>query len=165
MRMRKMIPIPLLAVLAVLGAFPVAFATHSTPFNGSFSGSFTITSTTPTTKATITATGHLEHLGKTTFAGKATMTGTSECGGFTATEQETFTAANGDQIFASATDVACPTSNPNIIHVTASATITGGTGRFAHASGSFTTQVTAAAASPTATTGTISGTSTGTITY
>jgi len=164
--MKRMILVPaILAVLAVLRAFPAAFATHSRPLNGSFSGSFTITSTMPTTKATITATGHFEHLGMTTFEGKAAATGMSECGGFTATEQETFTAANGDQIFASATDVACPTSNPNVIHVTASATITGGSGRFAHASGSFTTDVSAMAASPTATTGTISGTSTGTITY
>ena len=117
------------------------------------------------TKATITATGHYEHLGLTTFVGKATMTGPSECGGFTATEQETFTSANGDQLFASATDTACSTSNPNVIHITASVTITGGTGRFADASGSFTTQASAVAASPTATSGTLSGTSTGTITY
>jgi hypothetical protein len=164
--MKRLILIPsILAILAITGGFPIVFSTHSTPFNGSFSGTFTITSTTPTTKATITATGNYEHLGKTTVLGKASMTGASECGGFTATEQETFTAANGDQIFATAIDVACPTSNPNVIHVTASSTITGGTGRFAHASGSFTTQVSATAASPTATTGTISGTSTGTIAY
>ncbi len=164
--MKIMILIPvILVVVAVLGVFPVAFASHSRPFNGNFSGTFTITSTTPTTKATITGTGHYEHFGKTTVLGKATMTGASECGGFTATEQETFTAANGDQIFATAIDIACPTSNPNVIHVTASSTITGGTGRFVHASGSFTTQVSAMAASPTAMTGTLSGTSTGTITY
>jgi hypothetical protein len=164
--MKRLILIPsILAMLAITGAFPIVFSTHSASFNGSFSGTFTITSTTPTTKATITATGNYEHLGKTTVLGKATMTGASECGGFTATEQETFTAGNGDQIFATAIDVACPTSNPNVIHVTASSTITGGTGRFADASGSFTTQVSAVAASPTATTGTLSGTSTGTITY
>lgn len=164
--MKKLILIPaIFAILAMIGAFPIAFATHSGTFEGSFSGTFSITSTTPTTKATITGTGHYEHLGKTTVLGKATMTGGSECGGFTATEQETFTSANGDQIFATAIDVACPTSNPNVIHVTATSTITGGTGRFADASGSFTTQVSAAAASPTATTGTLSGTSTGTLTY
>ena len=163
--MKKLILLPaILATLAITSAFPVAFATHSTPFNGSFSGSFILTSTMPP-KATITGTGNYEHLGLTTFVGKATATGMSECGGFTATEQETFTAANGDKIFASAIDIACPTSNPNIIHVTASSTITGGTGRFAHASGSFTTHVSASEASPTATSGTISGTSTGTITY
>jgi len=164
--MKRMIVIPtIIAVIVVLGALPVAFATHLRPLNGSFSGNFTITSITPTTKATITATGYYEHLGLTTFVGKATMTGPSECGGFTATEQETFTAANGDQLFASATDTACATSNPNVIHITASVTITGGTGRFADASGSFTTQASAVAASPTATSGTLSGTSTGTITY
>src|SRR6267143_7000541 len=94
-RMKRMIVIPvILAVVAVLGAFPVTFATHSAPLNGSFSGNFTITSTTPATKATITATGYYEHLGLTTFVGKATMTSPSECGGFTEIEKETFYAAN-----------------------------------------------------------------------
>src|SRR5437879_12142317 len=97
-RMKRMIVIPtIIAVMAVLGALPVTFATHSTPLNGSFSGSFTIISTTPTTKATITATGHYEHLGRTTFVGKATMTGPSESDGFHATEQNTHTTANGDK--------------------------------------------------------------------
>jgi hypothetical protein len=164
--MKRLILIPaILGILAIANAFPMALATSPRAFEGRFSGAFTITSTTPTTKATITATGNYEHLGKTTFLGLATMTGGSECGGFTATEQETFTAANGDQIFATGADVACSTSNPNVIHLTDSTTITGGTGRFANASGSFTTQVDATAASPTATTGTLSGTSTGTITY
>ena len=151
-----------ISVLALLSAFPVVFASHPTPFNGSLSGTLAITSTTPTT-VTATATGNYAHLGNTTWLAEATATGPSDCGGFTTTEEDTFTAANGDQIFASATGVACPTSNASMIHVTASATITGGTGRFAHVSGSYTIQLTLAFA--TATTGTLSGTSTGTITY
>src|SRR5947209_14474577 len=103
--------------------------------NVSFTGNITLTNITTPTKSTITATAHYEHLGLTTFVGKATMTGASDCGGFTATGQETFTAANGDQTFASATETACPTSNPNVIPITASAIITGGTRRFADASG------------------------------
>ncbi len=160
-----MIVVPtILAVIALLGVLPVAFASNSRTFNGSFSGTFTITPGTPTT-LTGTATGHYEHLGKTTILAKATITGASECGGFTATEEDTFTAANGDQIFATANDIACPTSSPNTIQLTASSTITGGTGLFVHASGSFTTQVSAATASPTATTGTSTGATTGTIVY
>src|SRR2546428_11587722 len=96
--MKRMIVIPtILAVVALLGALPVAFASHSRPLNGSFSGTFIITSTTPVTKATITATGHYEHLGLTMFVGKATMTGASDCGGFFATEQKKSTSANGAQ--------------------------------------------------------------------
>src|SRR2546428_10145453 len=151
----------ILAVLAMLGAFPVVFASHSRPFNGSFSGSFTLTSATT---ATITSTGDFEHLGKTTFASTAAGTGSSAAceGGLTATEQETFTAANGDQLFSSAMDAICPTS-PTAFQLTASFTITGGTGRFADASGSGTTQLSGVDTSMT--TGTFSGTSTGTISY
>jgi len=151
------------AIMAVLlvGAFPVVFASHSTPFGGSFSGSFTLTSATT---ATITSTGNFEHLGKTTFASTATGTGSSAAceGGLTAIEQETFTAANGDQLFSSSMDVICPTS-PTAFQLTASFTITGGTGRFADASGSGTTQLSGVDTSMT--TGTFSGTSTGTISY
>ena len=161
MRMKIFTP-AVISVLVLLSAFPVVFASHGTPFNGSLAGTFAIASATPTTTIIGTATGYFEHLGKTAFVARATVTGTSVCGGFSTTEDDTFTAASGDQIFASATGVACPTSNPNMIHVTASATITGGTGRFAHASGSYTIQLTLAFA--TATTGTLSGTSTGTIT-
>src|SRR3989442_15480431 len=97
MRMKRMIVIPtMIAVIAVLGAFPVTFATHSTPLNGSFSGNFTITSTNPT-KATITATGHYEHLGLTTFVGKATMTGPSDCGGVCRAAQKQLSARHRGQ--------------------------------------------------------------------
>src|SRR2546426_6027573 len=113
--MKRMIVIPtILAVVAVLGAFPVTFATHLIPLNGSFSGNFTITSTTPTTKATITATGHYEHLGLTTFVGKATMTGASECGGVFPTGQTNLTATNGDQSFTSATPTSRATTKPDV---------------------------------------------------
>src|SRR5713101_2703408 len=128
--MKRLILIPtILGVLAMLGAFPVAFASHSTPFNGSFSGTFTLTSQTT---ASITGSGHLEHLGETTLAALSTTTGSASCqGGFTATEHDTFTAANGDKLFASANEVICPTS-PNTFQLTGPLTIAGGTGRFEH---------------------------------
>src|SRR2546425_7201679 len=102
--MKRMIVIPtILAVVALLGALPVAFASHSRPLNGSFSGTFIITSTTPVTKATITATGHYEHLGLTMFVGKATMTGASDCGGCAPTRQAKSTTTNKAHLIPPAT--------------------------------------------------------------
>ena len=156
-----MILVPaILAVLAILGAFPAAFATHSRPYNGSFSGSFTLPSSTT---ASISGTGNEEHLGKVMFVATSITTGQAECGGFTAKEQDTTTAANGDKLFESANDVFCPTSDPHVFQLTASSTIDGGTGRFSDASGSTIAHVTVVQTSMTG--GTFSGTFTGTITY
>jgi hypothetical protein len=48
-----------------------------------------------------------------------------------------FTAANGDRLIAEGTGKGVPTDTPNVTLVTENFTITGGTGRFAGASGSF----------------------------
>jgi hypothetical protein len=48
-----------------------------------------------------------------------------------------FTAANGDTLSAEFTGQATPTSTPGVLYIEEKATITGGTGRFAHATGSF----------------------------
>ena len=50
-----------------------------------------------------------------------------------------FVAANGDSIYTVGTGQATPTGEPNVFHVVENMTITGGTGRFAGASGNFTT--------------------------
>lgn len=49
-----------------------------------------------------------------------------------------FVAANGDTILATFTGQATPTTDPNVFSLVEVATITGGTGRFARATGSFT---------------------------
>jgi len=156
----KFLIISIVGLLTILGAFPAAFATHSTPFNGMGSGTFTDTS--PTT-VLITGTGHYDHLGLTTLRFPSTITGPATCGGFTATEQDTYTAANGDSVFQTVHDTICPTTTPNAFTLTGSFTVTGGTGRFADASGSGTVQASITFTS--ATTGTFSGTQTGTISY
>jgi hypothetical protein len=51
-----------------------------------------------------------------------------------------FTAANGDTLIAEWTGLGFPTDDPNVISIVEHATITGGTGRFANASGSFTVE-------------------------
>src|SRR5438132_13420492 len=95
--MKTMIIVPTILVIAVLGLLPVTFASSSSTFNGSFSGTFTITSGTSTT-ITGHATGPYDHLGQTTILAKVTITGASEYGAFTANEEDTFTAANGYHI-------------------------------------------------------------------
>ena len=55
----------------------------------------------------------------------------------------TFTAANGDQLAATTTGAEDAFTPPNISHVTQTATIVGGTGRFAGATGTFTIRYTA----------------------
>src|SRR5256712_4976942 len=158
--MKKLILIPILLAVMLLAGFPVVFASHSTPFNGSFSGSFTVASQT---MATITGTGHMEHLGMTALMALSTVTGSASCeGGLTATEQDTFTAANGDKVFSTANEVICPTS-PTTLHLTGPWTITGGTGRFEHASGTGSVDITAVETSSTSRT--FTATTTGTITY
>lgn len=144
----------------VLSAFPAAFAIHSVPFNGRGSGTFVDTSQTT---VLITGTGYYENLGLTTLRFPSTITGAAECGGFTAVEQDTYTAANGDSVFQTVHDTICPTSTPHAFQLTGSFTVTGGTGRFAHATGSGTVHASIMFTSMTS--GTFSGTQTGTISY
>ena len=48
-----------------------------------------------------------------------------------------FVAANGDEIFTTSAGTSEPTSTPGVFHIVEVQTITGGTGRFANAKGSF----------------------------
>ena len=48
-----------------------------------------------------------------------------------------FTAANGDSLSTDITGLGTPTANPDVVSVVETHTITGGTGRFAGATGSF----------------------------
>lgn len=156
--MKILVP-SILAFVIALSMSPAVFATHSVPFNGSGAGTFTVTPTT----ATIAGTGNYEHLGLTTIAATSTITGVSTCGAFTATEHDVYTAANGDTLTLKVSDVFCSTSSPGVLTLTGTFTVTGGTGRFADASGSGTIEATAVML--TATSGTFSGTQTGTIEY
>ena len=78
----------------------------------------------------IDATGNATHLGRFTEAADFTVTG------LTAAGTTTWTAADGDQFSTSFTAHAVVV--PPILTATETHTITGGTGRFANISGSFT---------------------------
>ena len=123
-----------LAVLVVLGLAGPASAGEQLPFKGSFEGDVTVTPLAPPfVIAAVEATGKATHLGKFTLeiphvVNRATRTaiGTYE-----------FTAANGDTVYAEFTGVATPTAIPGVLYIEETATITGGTGRFAGATGIF----------------------------
>lgn len=69
------------------------------------------------------------------FTGQVLSTSANGCS--PQAEQWTFVTRHRDsKIFlATTTDTICPTANPNVLHETATLTITGGTGRFSDATG------------------------------
>src|SRR5262245_49934813 len=122
------------AVVVILGlAGPVA-AGEQVPFKGSLDGDVTITPQTPPyVSVLVECTGNATQLGRFTLdiphvVNRATRTavGTYE-----------FTAANGDTLIAEFTGIATPTAVPGVLYIEETAIITGGTGRFAGATGSF----------------------------
>jgi hypothetical protein len=123
-----------LAVVAVVGlAGPVA-AGEEVPLKGSLAGTDTGTPLDPPFVAvTVEAAGNATQLGNFTFIGLATVNTVTRMGSGTFL----FTAANGDTVFGTISGQATFTP-PNVLAIAESATITGGTGRFAGATGSFT---------------------------
>ena len=110
------------------------------PVKGTLSGS--TTTDTATGLGTGQGTGNISHLGKVTYTQNltATVTGPTTVA---LSGTGTLVAANGDQVFYTFTGTATPPSLvPAVgqtIPVTFDTTITGGTGRFADASGTVTT--------------------------
>jgi hypothetical protein len=126
-----------LAVLAVLGLAGPAAAGVQVPFKGSLEGDVTHTPLAPPFDSVfVDATGNATQLGQFTLdiphvVNRATRT---------AIGSYEFTAANGDMVYADFTGIAMPTSTPGVLYIEETATITGGTGRFAGATGSFTVE-------------------------
>jgi len=121
------------------GARPIgAVTSHEVvPFKGRLEGTFTVTFDPPPSPF---FTVLLEGTGNATLLGRFTMvaphrvnTGTGGAMGSLAC-----TAANGDVLTANFTGTSGPTATPNVFAIVETATITGGTGRFSGATGSFT---------------------------
>jgi hypothetical protein len=88
----------------------------------------------PTFDLTLHGVGHATLLGQFTMTSTGTVYIPTRTGvGLGATE---FTAANGDQIFATGTGQGTPIAGTNLLAIVETRTITGGTGRFAGATGS-----------------------------
>jgi len=124
-----------LAALTILGLARPAAAGEQVPFKGTLEGSFTVIPVPPPSiNRVLEATGHATQLGDFTYDFPHTV-GRSVTPA-TATGTATFTAANGDQVFASISGEATPVA-PGVLLVVELGTILGGTGRFEGASGSF----------------------------
>ena len=113
-------------ILTVALAVP-AEAQQQVPFKGTFQGSDTVTP--PATIAT-DATGAGTHLGQFSFTHVLTLN--------TLTGSAHWVAANGDTI--DSTSVVSAVPGPVVFTVTEIHTVTGGTGRFSGAQGTFTVQ-------------------------
>ena len=123
-----------LAALVVLGLAGPAAVGEEVPFKGRLDGEVTITPLDPPfLSVLVEGTGNATHLGQFAWASLfVANVATGEANG-----SYQFTAANGDMLFADFTGQATPTATPGVFYSVDTATITGGTGRFAGATGSF----------------------------
>jgi len=124
--------------LSVLGVAGFAAAGEQVPFKGRLEGSFTATPVDPDVPLIVMiqldATGQATHLGAFTydFPHLVDRSVRPSMG----VGSSTFTAANGDQVFADVTGQATLVA-PGLLYAVETGTIRGGTGRFAGAAGGF----------------------------
>ena len=137
MRMCRLLLLALAAAVVTIAATAVSAGANATsrPFKGSMSGAVTFVVDTGCPlglRSDTAATGTASHLGG--FA-----TESSHCSGLTFAGEQTMVAANGDKLFADYESVGPPVIPPSevgtVYDVPAAFTITGGTGRFADATG------------------------------
>ncbi|HJP89273.1 MAG TPA: hypothetical protein VJ850_09590 [Candidatus Limnocylindrales bacterium] len=120
-------------LLAVSLAAPVG-ATDQVPFKGTLAGTAIVTPINPPiVQVTITATGNATQLGRFTLVAPHTVNQAT----LTAVGNYYLTAANGDTITATLEGTAQMIDPPNVIATSETGVITGGTGRFAGATGTF----------------------------
>lgn len=123
------------AALLLCLAGPVS-ADDQVPFRGTLSGTATVTPLTPPTASVlIEATGVAAQLGRFTLEVPHLVNQATRV----AVGTYVFTAANGDTLTASFTGLATLVA-PGVLSVSETATISGGSGRFAGAAGSFSTE-------------------------
>jgi len=120
------------AALLVTFAGPVSAGEH-VPFKGTLAGTATVTPLDPPLVAV-----RLEATGTATYLGRFTLVAPHVVNQATRVGIGTFllTAANGDTITADFAGLATVVEPPNVISISETATVTGGTGRFAGATGS-----------------------------
>jgi hypothetical protein len=124
-----------LAVVSMLSLARPAAAGNEVPLKGDMQGDVVHTAVSPTVDSVvISAVGNVAHLGTAAI----TSTHLVDRVARTAVGTYEFTAANGDTLRADFVGHATPTATPGILAIVEEATITGGTGRFEGATGSFT---------------------------
>jgi hypothetical protein len=120
--------------LVAWGLAGQTLAAEHVPFKGSLDGVVTHTPVDPETDFVV-----VDAMGTATRLGRFTVTVPHlvDTPTRTAMGSYEFTAANGDTLTADFTGQAMPTQTVGVIAIVETATITGGTGRFAGATGSF----------------------------
>jgi hypothetical protein len=124
-----------LAAIFVIALFASpAVASEQVPFNGSWVSHETYDVQFPVMFVHGTATGYATRIGRytATYEEQVDLLTGSSVGAITVV------AANSDVIFATQTGQGDPTPDPDIFSIVEVSTITGGTGRFAGATGTFT---------------------------
>jgi len=126
---------PLLIVCGLFAAGSVAWAGERVPFSGSLHAKETTVSVDPGISFVTDGSGGgvATHLGKFDVAWEFIV----ELAGGTGSGPVRYTAANGDEIHATSFGTSEPTATPGVFHITEVQVVTGGTGRFAGARGSF----------------------------
>ena len=125
----------LLAILVVGTALAATSASKPMAFKGSLEALETYQANGPTVFVTANGSGEGTQLGRYTVSYEVEVDLPTGAGtGLSAH----YVAANGDSLFAEGSGQATPTDDPTVFTIVETYTITGGTGRFANASGSFT---------------------------
>ena len=127
-----------LAVLAVLGLTAPVAAGEQVPFKGRLEGTYTRTGIFPFFHLEPTVNGQATQLGQFTCYLPHDVNLLAMPPGGTGTFE--FIAANGDTVYGTFDTHATPTAMPGVIYAVEQMTISGGTGRFANASGNFITE-------------------------
>ena len=134
MRVRYLLFVGLVAFGVSLSSGAVSAVAAQTPFKGKINAVETGSVVFPTLSLDRRGTGTATHLGRYTEHVVMQI----DVRFLTSRGTATFTAANGDTLFASVVGQATPTSSTGVLSIVEVYTITGGTGRFADATGSFT---------------------------
>jgi hypothetical protein len=126
-----------LSVLAMLALASTVTAGEQLPFKGTLQGDVTRTGAPPVITVNISAAGNATQLGQFAVSIPHSVTVATK----TATGAYLFVAANGDTLTATFTGASAPLpTDPTVLAIVENATITGGTGRFEGATGSFTAE-------------------------
>ena len=130
--------IVLLLLVLVASTTFAAPAAAETEFllKGSFEATETQQVVFPIAHVDATGVGNATHLGLFTYHLQAELYLPT----LTASASATLIAANGDMIFGEGSGQGTPTGTPGIVSIVETYTITGGTGRFAGATGNFTVE-------------------------
>jgi hypothetical protein len=136
--MKKMSIVTIVTGLLVSAALVAAASmSREIPIKGSFKAVETQQPDLPIVHVTATGSGQATQLGRFTVSYQVDVN--VQTGAGTGLSAE-FVAANGDSLFAEGSGQASPTETPGTLNIVENYTITGGTGRFANASGTLTVE-------------------------